>query len=70
MASVFINELHYDNSGADTGEAIEIAGSAGTDLNGWSIELYNGNGGTLYNKINLSGTMQIRLRVLMRTLVV
>ena len=27
--SVFINEIHYDNTGTDTGEAIEIAGPAG-----------------------------------------
>ncbi|MEO1466146.1 MAG: endonuclease, partial [Cyanobacteria bacterium J06633_1] len=50
-------ELHYDNDGTDTGEAIEIAGSAGTDLSGWSVELYNGNGGSLYNTTNLSGTI-------------
>ena len=57
MASIFINELHYDNDGTDTGEAIEIAGLAGTDLNGWSIELYNGSNGTLYNTSDLSGTI-------------
>ncbi len=28
--AVFINEIHYDNSGTDTGEAIEIAGPAGS----------------------------------------
>ena len=56
-AQVFINELHYDNSGADTGEAIEVAGPAGTDLSSWSIVLYNGNGGALYNTISLSGTI-------------
>ena len=60
MASVFINELHYDNDGTDLGEAIEIAGPAGTDLNGWSIELYNGSNGTLYNTNNLSGTISDR----------
>lgn len=53
--SVFINEFHYDNTGTDTGEFIEIAGLAGTDLTGWSIVLYNGNGGASYNTINLSG---------------
>lgn len=39
--SVFINEFHYDNSDTDSGEFIEIAGPAGTDLNGWSLVLYN-----------------------------
>jgi hypothetical protein len=54
-ASVFFNEIHYDNTGIDTGEAIEITGQAGADLTGWSILLYNGNGGALYNTTSLSG---------------
>ena len=49
MAQVFINEIHYDNTGTDTGEAIEVAGPAGTDLTGWSLVLYNGSTGALYN---------------------
>ena len=53
--SIFINEFHYDNAGTDTGEAIEIAGPAGTDLTGWSIVLYNGNGGAVYDTSDLSG---------------
>ena len=57
MATVFINEFHYDNSGADTNEFIEIAGTAGTDLTDWSIVLYNGSNGTVYNTENLSGTI-------------
>lgn len=40
-ATVFFNELHYDNVGADAGEAVEVAGPAGTDLTGWSVVLYN-----------------------------
>jgi uncharacterized protein len=62
---VFINELHYDNAGADEGEAIEIAAPAGTDLTGWTLVLYNGgtNGvnaqaATVYNTRTLSGTVQ------------
>ena len=43
------SELHYDNIGVDVGEAIEIEGPAGTDLTGWSIVLYDGNGGAPYN---------------------
>ncbi|MDZ7291332.1 MAG: Ig-like domain-containing protein [candidate division KSB1 bacterium] len=54
---VFINEIHYDNTGTDAGEAIEIAGPAGTDLTGWSIVLYNGNGGAVYDTDVLSGTI-------------
>ena len=47
-ATVFFNELHYDNDGTDTGEAVEIAGPAGTDLTGWSVVRYNGNGRATY----------------------
>jgi len=39
---IFINEIHYDNSGSDSHEFVEVAGSAGTDLSGWSVILYNG----------------------------
>lgn len=57
MASVFINEFHYDNTGTDVGEFIEIAGPAGTDLTGWSLVLYNGNGGAAYSTVALSSTL-------------
>jgi VCBS repeat-containing protein len=40
--TVFINEFHYDNVGTDSGEFIEIAGTAGTDLSLYSIVRYNG----------------------------
>lgn len=57
-ANVFINEIHYDNAGGDVGEAIEIAGLAGTDLSGWQVVLYNGNGGATYNSaLGLSGVI-------------
>ena len=46
---VFINEVHYDNAGTDTGEFVEIAGPAGTDLTGWTVVLYNGSGGAVYD---------------------
>ncbi len=45
---VFINEIHYDNSGTDAGEAGEVAGPAGTDLTDWSIMLYNGGNSMTY----------------------
>ncbi len=54
---VWINEFHYDNTGSDTGEFVEIAGTAGTDLSGWSIVAYNGNGGSSYDTENLTGTL-------------
>jgi uncharacterized protein len=55
--TVFINEIHYDNTGTDTGEAVEIAGLAGTDLTGWSLVLYNGSNGSVYDTTNLSGSI-------------
>ncbi|MGO3127213.1 MAG: endonuclease [Luteimonas sp.] len=42
FAEVFINELHYDNTGADVGEAIEIVATAGEDLSAYRVWLYNG----------------------------
>jgi len=56
-ANVFINEINYDPDGTDTGEFIEIAGLSGTDLTGWSLVLYNGNGGAAYNTQALSGVL-------------
>jgi DNA/RNA endonuclease G (NUC1) len=50
-------EIHYDNVGTDTGEAIEISGPAGTDVTGWQVILYNGNGGASYDTKTLSGTI-------------
>ena len=55
-STVFINEIHYDNTGADSGEFIEIANTSGTDLTGWSVVLYNGNGGAPYAITALSGS--------------
>ncbi len=55
VAPPFINEFHYDNAGTDAGEFIEIAGTAGASLSGYSLVLYNGNGGTVINTLNLSG---------------
>lgn len=54
---IFINEFHYDNTGGDVGEFIEIAGTAGTDLSQYQIVLYNGTGGAPYNTIVLSGVI-------------
>ncbi len=42
VPSVRIAEVHYDNTGTDAGEAIEVSAPAGTSLDGWQIVLYNG----------------------------
>ena len=52
---VFLSELHYDNDGGDVGEFFEITGDKGGDLTGWSVVLYNGNGGAVYDTVALSG---------------
>ncbi len=46
QAEVFINEIHYDNAGTDSGERIEVVATAGESLSGWRIHLYNGTGST------------------------
>ena len=55
VASPWINELHYDNRGADTDEFVEIAGTAGTDLSDWLLVGYNGASGSVYRTVQLSG---------------
>ncbi|WP_031425283.1 endonuclease/exonuclease/phosphatase family protein [Flavimarina sp. Hel_I_48] len=55
--SIFINEIHYDNDGADIEEAIEVAAPAGTLLDGWQLVLYNGSNGAPYNTLDLAGTV-------------
>ena len=54
--SIFFSEFHYDNSGTDINEAIEISGPTNLSLTGWSVALYNGANSSLYNTINLSGS--------------
>jgi len=58
LPDVRFSEIHYDNTGTDAGEAIEISGPAGTDVSGWKLVLYNGNGGVPYGTpTTLSGTI-------------
>lgn len=55
---IWINEIHYDNIGGDTGEFVEIAGAASTDLTGYSLELYNGSNGKKYGStISILGSI-------------
>ncbi|MDI6098664.1 ExeM/NucH family extracellular endonuclease [Actinoplanes sp. NEAU-A12] len=54
----FISEIHYDNTGADIGESVEIEAPVGYDLSGWKLHLYNGNGGATYTPTaTLSGVV-------------
>ena len=53
---IFINEIAYDNAGGDVNEFIEIAvsNSLHTALSNYTISLYNGNGGTVYQSKTLN----------------
>jgi DNA/RNA endonuclease G (NUC1) len=55
--NVRISEIHYDNTGTDSGEALEISAPAGTDLTGWQVVLYNAANGAPYDTRALSGTV-------------
>jgi predicted extracellular nuclease len=56
-SGVFLSELHYDNSGGDVGEFFEVTGDKGEDLTGWSVALYNGSNGEVYNTIDITSTI-------------
>lgn len=55
VPNVWINELHYDNTGTDSNEGFEIAGPSGTDLSCYRIYYYNGSNGQVYDSVSLSG---------------
>jgi len=57
----WINEIHYDNEGADADEGVEIAGPAGLGLTGWSLVGYNGATSLRYDAVLLSGTVPDQL---------
>ncbi|MEL7248061.1 MAG: HYR domain-containing protein, partial [Bacteroidota bacterium] len=54
---LWINEFHYDNTGTDVGEFVEIAGVAGVDLSDYEILSYNGANGLLDQTVALSGSI-------------
>lgn len=37
--AVFFNEIHYENIGIDQHEGVELAGPAGTIIDGWKLYL-------------------------------
>jgi hypothetical protein len=58
-AQVMINEVLYDTPGGDDTAIMftELYGPAGTDLSGYTLVGVNGNGGTDYLTVTLSGTI-------------
>src|SRR5689334_21849937 len=55
LPAVRFAEIHYDNSGTDVNERIEVSFPTGTSLTGWSVVLYNGSGGASYDTKSLAG---------------
>ena len=49
--NIWINEFHYDNSGGDVGEFVEVVlqDAGNYTLSDFTVTLYNGNGGASYN---------------------
>ncbi|MGY1668267.1 ExeM/NucH family extracellular endonuclease [Geodermatophilus sp. SYSU D00696] len=45
----YVSEIHYDNTGTDAGEFVEVHLPAGTSSAGLSVVLYNGGNGTVYD---------------------
>lgn len=55
-ADIFLNEIHYDNSGGDLNEFVEIVvapSMSGVTLSDIVVELYNGSNGETYNTATL-----------------
>ena len=50
---IFINEIHYDNTGSDVNEAIELAGSYGLSTETMFIRFYTGSNNTVYKTLSL-----------------
>jgi len=57
-AAISINEVLYDATGSDNGRVfVELYGTAGTVLDGWSIEGINGSDGSVTTELMLNGTL-------------
>ncbi len=54
----YISEIHYDDAGTDTGEFVEVAFPAGSPTGGWTVELYNGSGGSRYDSDSVTPNAQ------------
>ena len=53
--NAWVNEIHYDNDGGDTGEFVEVVieNPSAYALSDFSVVFYNGNGGTSYESETL-----------------
>ncbi len=55
LPEIWINEVHYDNTGVDVNEFVELAGPAGDNVNGWMLLAVDGATGQQYGRRRLSG---------------
>ncbi|MFN7587968.1 MAG: endonuclease I family protein [Planctomycetota bacterium] len=55
LPEIWINELHYDNTGVDVNEFVELAGPAGERVDNWLLLAYDGATGAPYAKLRLAG---------------
>ena len=64
LPNAWINEFHYDNDGDDLNEFVEIAiENAGIfDLSDFTVSLYNGGTGTVYDARNLGAIQPVSTR--------
>jgi len=70
VPAIRFSEIHYDNFGNDQDEKIEVEGPAAMDLTGWSVVLYNGNGGVAYSTTSLAGVTRTACAQSARSVVV
>jgi len=55
----YINEFHYDNSGTDVNEFVEIAVPTGSSCSTLTLVLYNGNGGLSYKTCSVLDSTKV-----------
>lgn len=56
--AIVISEILYDATGSDAGNVfVELYGTPGTNLSGWSLQAINGDNGAPYKTVSLSGSI-------------
>lgn len=59
-SAVVISEILYDAVSGDAGTVfVELSGTPGTDLSGWSLQGVNGDNGSVYKTVALGGVIPL-----------